>query len=1025
MKPRELILLNPYSFPGANALVLSNEDMACWLNGFTALWHPAALWQAARPPRCDTPYDYENPQAGHVYAVPESPPLILPDDWDQRVQAAGAVAFRATPDRQGTLHNLAEALKAAGEQAEGLQKLLELPTDQTAPFFGLGWGHLLLASLSEAMEHENLLEQEAFWDDVQTAIAALAGLPYSPAAPPVPEPSPNPSDYEEYNPPAAGEEQPEDVPAAQGGQPADFEEFASPENTDDVSVGDGTVAAEIAQPVTPPADSWYSHLQAAGNRLLSAREVLYPVAIHLLDLVVLDEGKLDEPWPASLAHGLNLNVIASAALLEKLAQNHADKFAELRQRVETEQVEVCGGSYLEREDPYLPVDSQLWNLLKGQAVSRQLLGRDIQVFARKRFGFHPQMPLFLSGTGLTRAVLLTFDDTGSGGPTYSTCTVSWPSPDGKQIDGFVRQPHAVDNPQTFFNLGHYWFKTTREDQAATLAFVHQTQPPAPWFGDLIELARLAPVLGQWTTFSQYFNNVMAGENTAALNPDDFHSDFLSERTNAKSPGPVSDFARHVRLRRRLDTCWTLAGLYRGLTGAGDALRPERELAELEDQIETGFSGRGPGEEVLVRLAESEKKIAATLAERLQARAAPNQPGYLILNPCSFTRRVTLELDGAAAPLPVEGPVKACQLDADKLRVVVEVPPLGFSWIARGGPPGTPPPPLRMRLADNNMVRNEFFEAEIDPATGGLRGIRDRRTMLNRLAMRLVFNPGSTMRASSIKVTSAGPALGEIVSEGTLVGEQDQVLARFRQRFRVWLGRPMLDVRIELEPEQPPAGYPWHAYFGARFAWRDERTFLLRGINGTGYLTTHVRPQTPDYLELRMARQGTVIFPGGLPFHQRQEGRMLDVILMPEGEKTQTFDMGIALDREQPMQTALGLVTPVAVVATDKGPPHIGTTGWLFHLDAPNLLLSRLHPGGLELPATSDEPPRDLTDAVTARLLECAGHSGQAELRCARNPRRAVLLNARGQSLIETSASGDGAFFEVSPGDLVQLQVEFA
>src|SRR4029077_601374 len=116
--------------------------------------------------------------------------------------------------------------------------------------------------------------------------------------------------------------------------------------------------------------------------------------------------------------------------------------------------------------------------------------------------------------------------------------------------------------------------------------------------------------------------------------------------------------------------------------------------------------------------------------------------------------------------------------------------------------------------------------------------------------------------------------------------------------------------------------------------------------------------------------------------------------------------------------------PAVVVPTTKGPPHIGATGWLFHLDAPNLLLSRLIPGGLERAIEASEP-RDLTDAITARLLECAAHSGQAELRCVRNPTRDTLLDARGGLLVGASPSGDGVFFEVSPGDLVHLQVEFS
>src|SRR5260370_1290830 len=314
---------------------------------------------------------------------------------------------------------------------------------------------------------------------------------------------------------------------------------------------------------------------------------------------------------------------------------------------------------------------------------------------------------------------------------------------------------------------------------------------------------------------------MAGESSATLPAGEFHFDYLSERTNAHLPGPVSGFARHVRLRRRLDTCWTLAALKRSL-GGPNFPQVDENLNALEDQIEQ----QAPNfEEETVTghvksLSELQTKIAGVFPERLQSRAECDQSGTMILNPGSFIRRVALELEGATAPVPVGGHVKACQLDGDKLKVGVEVPALGFAWLPRSGPPGTPQT-SRMRLADKTTVRNEFFEAEVDPATGGLRAIRDHKTRTNRLGQRLVFNPGSSMRASSGQVTSAGPALGEIVCQGAILGEQSQGLAHFRQRFRAWLGRPVLEMRIEIYPEQPPAGYPSHAYFGARFARRDE------------------------------------------------------------------------------------------------------------------------------------------------------------------------------------------------------------
>ena len=1006
MVQHELVLLSPYRFPGQSSLVLANEDMAAWLNAYTALWHPALLWNAKGPPRCEAQYDHEQPRAATVYALPESPPLYLPDDWDDRVRAAGSIAFRAGADRPATLENLSAALAAAGQDALGWSAGLSICVDKVTPFFGIGLGHLLQATLAEAMEHENLLDAAAFWDDVEQAVAHLAGFSYSPTA------------AQAYNPESGAYSSRENY--ARG--PAVEERDGNPEISEPETIArdvDGSLPEKSEPDKSESEDNsgpgaWRNHLRNAAQKLLSAREVLYPVTIHLLDLIVVDDKDLGQSWPSSLAMGTPLNVIASGNLLEKLAVEHPAKFETLRDKVVAEEAEVCGGCYLEREDPLLPLDSQLWNLQKGLAVSQALLQSEIRVFARKRFGFHPQLPLLLSTTGLQRALFLCFDES-AGVPQYTSTVVAWPSPDGKQVDAFVRAPYPADNPGTFFNLGHYWFKTTRDDHAATIVLSHSGQT-VPWYHDLLELARLGSVLGTWTTFSRYFNDVMAGEHPPSLTADEVHADFLTERVNAGRADPVSGFAAHLRLRRRVDACWTFAGLFRGLGGGQNPTSGLEELRLIEETLE-----RNPGTPP-AGLEEIERKMAAALAERLQARASANQPGTMLLNPCAFARRVVLELDGATRPLPVSGQVKACQLDGTLLRAVVEVPALGFAWIPREGSAGTQPMVARIRMADPvaKLIRNEFFEVEIDAVTGGLKAIRDHKTRVNRLGQRLIFNPGSRMVARDIKVTSTGPALGEIVSEGELLGEQNQVLATFKQRLRLWLGRPLLEMRIELQPVQPAAGYPWHAYFGSRFAWRDDRAILMRGSGSTSYVTTHNRPQTPDFLELRQSRLGTVIFPAGLPFHQRQEGRMLDIILQPEGEQATTFDLGIALDRDMPMQTALGLTSPVALVPTMKGPPHVGSSGWLFHLDAPNLLLTRLMPGPLE--RRGPAPPQD---SVTARLLECAGHSGQAEFRCARNPKRAVILDALGNFLLEAAPSGDAVLLEVSPNDLVHVQVEFS
>jgi hypothetical protein len=140
--------------------------------------------------------------------------------------------------------------------------------------------------------------------------------------------------------------------------------------------------------------------------------------------------------------------------------------------------------------------------------------------------------------------------------------------------------------------------------------------------------------------------------------------------------------------------------------------------------------------------------------------------------------------------------------------------------------------------------------------------------------------------------------------------------------------------------------------------------------------------------------------------------MAYLIVLPEGESARAFVMAFGLDREYPTQTALGLVTPVPLVPAPKGPPHVGATGWLFHLDMPNIALLGMRPAA------------EGADAVVARLLEISARGAHAEFRCARDPQRAVVLDARGEAQMGVSVSGDAVLFEMGQGELTHLRMEF-
>ena len=931
--PRELILLSPYTPPTQHALSLAAEDTASWLNAWAALWHPVALAGAVGPPKWASPHDHDPPIEGHIYAIPETPPPYMAGDWEDRVRKVGAAAFRASADRSATIGNMQAALEPTNTSWSA---------EDVRPFFGLGLAYATVETLFEAMEHERLLDREGFWADMQAAIGN--------------------------------------------------------------------------------SNSAMTHLRNAAAKLLTARDSLYTATIHLLDFALAGSS------PAVPANGRSpLNVIVTGEALDRLAREQPDQLAAWRQRIadfaDEPLLEICGGTYFDREDELLPVESQLWNLHRGLEVTKRLTGADVQTFASRRGSFHPQTPLLLQQVGLTKALFLSFTD--SQLPVHKATVIQWPAADGKQIEAFTRAPLPAEDPNTYFNLAHHLHQTIMQDSAATLALLHRPEEPAaPSYDDWLAVSELAPVLGAWTTASRYLGNGVIGEYTSPANSDEFAIDALEPRCKAASNSvssslagevvagsdqphppapspikgegeriqgfappspikgeggqqPVSAFAVHQRLRRRLDAARTYAALHRALGGGRDAELQDR-FASLEERIERLD---------VIPVAELElleQRAVGPLVERLLGRAASNNPGLLLLNPCATARRVTVEprrfqRDSSARRSGQSGPARwqryavgrrdsgiRIHLDQSRRRGERGSSTPWF-FFARKNQGADAPARRPITLADSSGIRNESFEAEIDPTTGGLRSIRDSRTRENRLGQQLVYQPGSKTIVEGVEVTSAGPASVEIVSTGTLVDDHDGVLATFRQRFRAWLGRPLLELQIEMSPTKPPQGYPWHAYYGARFAWRDERATLLRGVVGHGSVTTHTRPTTPDYLELQSGSHRTLLLPGGLPFHQRHGSRMLDMILIPPGESASVFDLAICLDREQPMQTAWGFTSPVLAIPVDKGPPHTGATGWLFHLDAPNLLMTSL----------SAEPGDAI--AVVARMLELNGTAGGAEL----------------------------------------------
>ncbi|QJW94267.1 hypothetical protein [Frigoriglobus tundricola] len=937
---RQLHLLTSYRLATSYPLQQTADEVAAWLNGYAALWHPAALAGATQAPQASSSYDHDNPRTGFVYGVPEGPHLFQPDDWNHRVVEARAVVFKATPSRAETFERLLAALRAAGRSGP----LFDTPADTVQLFTGLGYGYAMLDTLCEAMDHQKLLDGPGFWSDVTAAVEALAR-------------------------------------------------------------GEGC----------------REHLKSAAEKLRAGREPLFSGSLHWLDWVHLDPKHLGAPWPASLAAGLPVTVLASGETLERLAEVAPERFAELKAKLPPDMpqaVDLCCGSYRDREDALMPFESQWWNLRAARRAAHALFGVEPVVYGRKMSAFHPQLPGWLQHMGFKHAVLVSSD--GALIPSIRASAVNWPGPDSKSVEAFTRAPLPAHDPHTFFNIVYHLHQATSYDSAPTVSLAHAGEPAFASYHDLLALTDLAPVFGEWTNLSRYFGGVTSGDYIGVQAADEFFADYLDDRvTNRHRPDPVGGFPRQLRLRRRLDSTFTLAALHRTLTPpAPDDDESLRKLSAVEDAIEvSGVNGEEerhpPPPAPLGSLPALEAHWAKKLADRIQVRSAEGQPGLMVFNPCSFTRRVALEVDGFRGAIAVADPVKAAEFSGTHAKLVVEVPAFGFAWVPRVGSAAQPKP--RLKLADGLTVRNEFIECDVDATTGGIRSFRDTRTRATRFGQQLVFNPGSKMVARDVTVTNNGAALGEIVSTGDLIDDRDEVLATFKQRVRAWLGRPVLELRIELDVKHHPTGYPWHAFYGARFGWRDDRAVLFRGVNGANTQTGYTRPVSPDYLEVRLGAERSFLFTGGLPFVQRHGARMADVILAPEGEQCRSFDLLLATDRDVPMQTALGWVSPSPVVVTEKGAPAVGASSWLAHVDMPSLLVTCLRPC-----AAGEGAAR----AVAGTLVETAGFGGVAELRFARDPNRAELVDGTDKTLQPLTLNGDAISLEYSAGETLRVKAEW-
>ena len=448
-------------------------------------------------------------------------------------------------------------------------------------------------------------------------------------------------------------------------------------------------------------------------------------------------------------------------------------------------------------------------------------------------------------------------------------------------------------------------------------------------------------------------------------------------------------------------------------------------ADLETILETNRL-----DEARAALDRQEPIWAGAVARAVGATATSGRPGYFVVNPVGIARRVAVLLPDAAADLRPEKPLRAAQFTDEGVWGVVDLPAFGYAWVPRDANPEVTPPATGALSVRGRTLRNESLLVEIDETTGGIRSLRGIDEEVARVGQQLIINgltgpdgaaAPSKMRAEKFEVDYGGPALVQAFTKGTLHDPRDdRPLARFHQRFRLWSGRPILEVEItlsDLDPawlERIAKADPWTENLSCRWAWPDANSMHRRTHLLTPEITEADRPETPDAFDISTRRHLTALLFGGLAHHRRHGARMMDTILLAGREAARTFHVGSALELEHPYQAALDVISPAYVVATDAGPPKTGPAGWLFQLDQKAIAVTRVE---------YVEPVGDERGwGIAFHLLETSGRPGRCRLRMFRNPVWARQTDFQNELIVDLPIEGDSVLIDLTPHEMARIDV---
>jgi alpha-mannosidase len=761
-----------------------------------------------------------------------------------------------------------------------------------------------------------------------------------------------------------------------------------------------------------------NRLRASFELITEARERFYPLDGYVLDLCLLDPASPADSLASVLEPHTPFTLIAPARAIEAFAEAEPALAEKLREAITEGWADVVGGPFSEADEPFLPWSTISWQFRKGAEIYRRHLDdRNVETLARRKFEIYPQLPQIARRFGLRFAIYGCLD--AGRFPVPTDAKRMWASPDGTTLESLTRTPISADRAVEGARLAWKVGRSMREDSSTTIPLAHWPSPVAGWYEDFRRTSAYSPIFARWITVNDFFHRSDRPFEEVKPTLDELAPAYLVQAAGRRDPSPISSRAAHLRGRARLDALIAIHALESCLSV------DERQPIDpaIEDAFETGRpDALGMIDE---KLDPSSRSLAGTIVEK----GSKGRAGFLILNPLGVTRRATVLLPDAAADLRPEGPLRAAQFTEDGVWAVVDLPPFGYSWVPRDSNADRQSASQNVLSIRDKTLTNEAMTLSIDPATGGLRGVQAFGEDTARLGQQLCIvglvgpdgKPASSkMKGLTFSADYGGPALVQATSTGTLHDpKDDRILAVFRQRFRIWTGRPTLEIDIEfteIDPEwlaSVAGADPWSNYLAIRWAWPDSQSTLRRTALLAPTSTDAERLETPDAVDITSRQRRTTLLFGGLAHHKRHGQRMLDTILVAGSETARTFQVGVALDLEHPFAAVLDFTAPALVVPLVDTLPS-GPTGWLLQVDHKSVVIARLE--------FTDKSGEGNGVGLVADLIETAGKAARCRLRAYRDPLRARQLDGHGEHVLDLVIEGDAALVDLTPHEICRVEL---